>query len=123
MSRYQEREHWSDYKANRKRVCEIYEKDPNKVSCHHIVFRSDALRNPLFEDEDINQVSNLYPFANDEVAEELHTSKQDHDDLHQRLGRKEYERGTWKQGEAERKWKPKKPKRKPSRKKGGKRRW
>ena len=90
--RYQENPDWSDYGENRERVCEIYDKDPKKVSCHHIVFRSDAKTNPLFEDFDINQPSNLYPFSNDEVAEELHTGKQDHDDLHQEIGKKEWER-------------------------------
>jgi hypothetical protein len=100
--RYQEREHWSDYSENRKRVCEIYGKDSNKVSCHHIVDRYTALTDPAFADYDINQPSNLYPFQDDEVADQLHTGKRDHEDLHQQLGRKEFER---KRGNGELSWK------------------
>ena len=56
------------YKINRARACEIYGLDPEEVSCHHIVERSDVKgRYPKFPDPDfdVDQLSNLYPFKAD----------------------------------------------------------
>ena len=54
------------YSANRKRVSEIYGLEPEDVSCHHIVQRSDAKnRKGPFYKYDVDQLSNLYPFELD----------------------------------------------------------
>ena len=89
MARYQERGHWSNYKKTRKQVCEVYEVDQTKAQIHHIVTRFDALRNILFKDFDLNQVSNLYPFTDDERGERLHATKRDHSDLHTKIDKRE----------------------------------
>lgn len=77
------------YERNRIRVAEIYGLDPDTVSCHHIVERSDVKdkrKRKLFGDFDVNQLSNLYPFSNRRKdAKTLHTAVQDHRDLHKKL--------------------------------------
>lgn len=89
MSRYQERGHWSKYKETRKQVCKVYEVDQETAQVHHIITRFDALCNMLFEDYDLNQVSNLYPFTDDERGKEQHTTKRDHSDLHTKIDKRE----------------------------------
>ncbi len=86
MGRYQERPHWSNYKENRKKVCDVYGVNPNEAQVHHIVDRYTALHDPVFKDMDINEPSNLYPFTDDRRGREQHTTKQDHEDLHYKIG-------------------------------------
>ena len=79
-----------NYEENRLRVCKIYGVDPDTVSCHHIVEKSDVKRRgkrkPLVIDFDVNQLSNLFPFSNKRKdAKALHTAVQDHRDLHRKL--------------------------------------
>lgn len=90
-SKYQEKEHWSDYETAREEVCDVYGVDPDEVHVHHIETRWQYLHEERFEGEDLNQLSNLYPFVK-EGGEETHTNVADHRDLHNRLGRMEYER-------------------------------
>jgi hypothetical protein len=92
MTKYQEKEHFSDYWKNRERVCEIYEVDPATTHMHHIVDRWTVLHDPVFEEFDLNEKSNLYPFTDDERGERLHVTKQDHKDLHNEIGRRQYEK-------------------------------
>jgi len=89
MGRYQERGHWSSYKENRKKVCEIYEVDQEMAQVHHIIARFDCLKNLLFRDFDLNQESNLYPFTDDARGKEQHTTKRDHADLHAKIDKRE----------------------------------
>jgi len=89
--RYQEKPEWSDYGEARQRRCEIDGVAPDEVHVHHIVSRYDVLHEQEFEGMDLNEVSNLYPFKK-EGGEEDHTNIQDHKDLHNKLGHKEYER-------------------------------
>lgn len=97
-SKYQEKEHWSDYEEARERVCSIYNVDPTTAHVHHIIDRYTVLHDPIFEDMDLNELSNLYPFT-EEDRDGMHTTKQDHKDLHQTIGRRQYERrkeaGEW----------------------------
>ncbi len=86
--RYQEKPHWSDYNEARKKVCEIYGVDPSKVNIHHIIFRYDCLNDPIFANFDLNQLSNLYPFGRGNP--EPHTTLDDHDALHKKVGEMAY---------------------------------
>lgn len=89
--RYQEKPEWSDYAESRDEVCEVYGVDPNEVHVHHIETLYDHLHEEHLEGKDLNRVENLYPFKK-EGGEEDHTNIQDHKDLHNKLGRREYER-------------------------------
>lgn len=80
---------WSDYNKNRERVCEIYGVDPRKAHVHHIVFRHDVVNDPAFAGFDLNQLSNLYPFSEDNPAP--HTDTKDHEALHLKVGKQAYE--------------------------------
>ena len=100
MTKYQEKEHFSDYWKNRERVCEIYGVDPTKAHTHHIVFRYDVLHEESLADMDLNEKSNLYPFSDDtEWGEDLHTTIADHQNMHNEVGRRQYEKrkasGEW----------------------------
>ena len=94
MGRYQEHSHWSNYKENRKKVCEIYEVDPDMAQVHHIITRFDCLCDLLFRDFDLNQKSNLYPFTDDARGKEQHTTKRDHADLHAKIDKREPQKPT-----------------------------
>lgn len=79
---------WSNYDRNRNRVCEIYGVDPKTAHVHHIVFRHDVVNYPDLSDFDLNQLSNLYPFSEENPAP--HTGIKDHEQLHYKVGEMAY---------------------------------
>lgn len=105
--RYNEKPEWSDYPTQRKRRCEIDGLDPDDVHIHHIETRWDHLHEKHLWGEDLNRLSNLYPFKK-HGGEEDHTNVKDHQDLHNKLGKKEHDRLLAEQAEEEAKRRKKK---------------
>jgi hypothetical protein len=85
----------TNYGANRERVAELYGVKPESI--HHIAFRRDIDQGHfqgIYDKKTVNQLGNLYPFANDQESRELHATVDDHAELHQKIDEREgYEPG------------------------------
>ena len=83
------------YSANRKRVSEIYGLEPEDVSCHHIIQKSDA-KDPhsVFYGYDVDQLGNLYPFKVDGKG----SQSSEHTRTHQLIERFEPQANTPRKG-------------------------
>ena len=79
------------YRENRARVAKIYGLEPDEVSCHHIIEKSDVKkRGGVFEGYDVDQLSNLYPFKVDGKG----SSSSEHTRTHQLIERNEPQANT-----------------------------